>query len=578
MVWASRSTSLPNKESLGIDPQDLGYYKSNVIKCKDGSKKITKQQLNDEFCDCPDGTDEPGTSACPEGKFYCQNVGHIPIKIFSSRVNDGICDCCDGSDEYHSNANCRNTCWEAGEAARGKLKKKIETFKEGVVLRKVEVEKANQAYAKDEAELAKLKSDEKMLKDLVQKLKEQKDVIDKLEEERLKKEQHEKALIEEKEKSKEQETEKGETQHDGAVNNKQDESIDSHDIAVDSGNDNRDDSEAASSQAAEQYIGKDLDDGDVSEIADTSPYESSKQEKGDSSTSEELSREELGRLVASRWTGEGAGEKTDNIGNVEEEQMDLEPLVRDFPSETEDDRAKYNDDDDDSYEDDKDDDFEDDHADSGGSYMTDEYENPDPADTTVGSSSSWLDKIQLTVQNVLQAFNFFKTPVNVSDAVHLRKEYDDNSSKLSKLESRVSSLTEKLKHDFGKEKEFYLFYDQCFESKQNKYVYKICPFKQASQVEGYGNTRLGSWDKFEESYRVMVFSDGEKCWNGPDRSLKVRLRCGLKNEISDVDEPSRCEYTAFMSTPLLCVEDRLKELEKKLDQMNTRETENRDEL
>ena len=30
-----------------------------------------------------------------------------------------------------------------------------------------------------------------------------------------------------------------------------------------------------------------------------------------------------------------------------------------------------------------------------------------------------------------------------------------------------------------------------------------------------------NWDKFEDSYRTMLFSNGEKCWNGPDRSLKV---------------------------------------------------------
>lgn len=32
-----------------------------------------------------------GTSACPRGKFYCQNAGHAPVYLFSSRVNDGIC-------------------------------------------------------------------------------------------------------------------------------------------------------------------------------------------------------------------------------------------------------------------------------------------------------------------------------------------------------------------------------------------------------------------------------------------------------------------------------------------------------
>ena len=41
---------------------DEKYYKtsSDWIKCKDGSKKFSKTQLNDDFCDCPDGTDEPG--------------------------------------------------------------------------------------------------------------------------------------------------------------------------------------------------------------------------------------------------------------------------------------------------------------------------------------------------------------------------------------------------------------------------------------------------------------------------------------------------------------------------------------
>ena len=32
-----------------------------------------------------------GTSACPDGKFYCRNRGHVPLVINSSFVDDGIC-------------------------------------------------------------------------------------------------------------------------------------------------------------------------------------------------------------------------------------------------------------------------------------------------------------------------------------------------------------------------------------------------------------------------------------------------------------------------------------------------------
>ncbi|KAJ4976132.1 hypothetical protein NE237_001238 [Protea cynaroides] len=44
---------------LGIHhPQ--GFLSLYLIKCKDGSKFFTRDRLNDGFCDCVDGTDEPG--------------------------------------------------------------------------------------------------------------------------------------------------------------------------------------------------------------------------------------------------------------------------------------------------------------------------------------------------------------------------------------------------------------------------------------------------------------------------------------------------------------------------------------
>ncbi|GAB2262993.1 hypothetical protein Droror1_Dr00003990 [Drosera rotundifolia] len=99
---------------IGVHPLDEKYFDSELIKCKDGSKWFSRDRINDDFCDCVDGTDEPGTSACPRGRFYCRNVGSRPQFLFSSRVNDNICDCCDGSDEYDSSVNCPNACVMGG--------------------------------------------------------------------------------------------------------------------------------------------------------------------------------------------------------------------------------------------------------------------------------------------------------------------------------------------------------------------------------------------------------------------------------------------------------------------------------
>ena len=68
---------------LGSSPETREKFIKNQegnFQCFDGLKTIPFDRVNDDYCDCEDGSDEPGTSACSHienSKFYCKNVKKI---------------------------------------------------------------------------------------------------------------------------------------------------------------------------------------------------------------------------------------------------------------------------------------------------------------------------------------------------------------------------------------------------------------------------------------------------------------------------------------------------------------------
>ena len=123
---------------------------------------------------------------------------------------------------------------------------------------------------------------------------------------------------------------------------------------------------------------------------------------------------------------------------------------------------------------------------------------------------------------------------------------------------------------------------ECYEAKVDKYAYSVCPFADAKQ----DSTRLGTMTPLvanpndpSEVPSTFSFVAGESCWNGPKRSITVRLACGDATRLGEVTEPSRCEYAATLETPAACDERETETLEAELREMEAEaEAAGREEL
>ncbi|BFY99147.1 hypothetical protein BsWGS_02186 [Bradybaena similaris] len=175
----------------GVSLEKAPFYEGPEFRCLSDGHTIPLDHVNDDYCDCDDGSDEPGTSACSNGLFYCENKSYKGIYILSSRVNDGVCDCCDGSDEYDGIISCENTCQQLYAESRAQLEEFRQKQEKGYKVKLEYIQHGHRARDEKMSRLTELTKEKDHLAEIRNTLQATKDEAEVPEKEA--KEKHEKA-------------------------------------------------------------------------------------------------------------------------------------------------------------------------------------------------------------------------------------------------------------------------------------------------------------------------------------------------------------------------------------------------
>ncbi|CAL9693121.1 unnamed protein product [Knipowitschia caucasica] len=481
------------------------YEEGKPFTCLDGSRTVPFNRVNDDYCDCPDGSDEPGTSACPNGHFHCTNAGFRPGFIPSSRVNDGICDCCDTTDEYNSGSNCQNTCKELGRKERESLQKLAEVAKEGFLLKQQLIQEAKRGIEEKKAKLAEVEVGKKDMDAKVEALRSVKEVAEKPEKEA--KERHLKAWEDQK-----------------AVIRMEKDKAKMAEVFAE-----LDDDADGSISVAELLTHQELDPDSDGSFIDVEAQVLLGVDRVDLAAFETVWNSIKDKYIS----------ETKPNTPIETPQED----IKEPP--TTDDSEQYPDEDIPEEEDDEeDDDEEDEDSDDYKSPPTTQTQEKKPDEDDEGTMPPYDEETQQLIDVAQKA----------------RDEFDEAERALREVDDQIRNIEKEISFDFGPNAEFAYMYSQCYELTTGEYVYKLCPFNRVSQKPKFGGseTNLGTWGKWagpeDNIYAVMKYEHGTGCWQGPNRSTTVKLTCGTETVVTSTSEPSRCEYLIEFITPAICKE------------------------
>ncbi|KAK9822351.1 hypothetical protein WJX74_010977 [Apatococcus lobatus] len=513
----------------GIDPALAASYspQQGSFTCLDGRSQISTDRLNDDYCDCIDGSDEPGTSACAVGHFFCRNRGHTSKRLNSSMVDDGVCDCCDGSDEQPGR--CKNTCKEEGSVRRAELKAQAKAYALGFGKREGYVKEAVQKKADWTHELSGLDAQIKSEDASVKKLQDRKDAAEAAEKADRDREDARKAASS---------VPTPEPIIDQLAANQ---AVDESSGAGASDNVANDDYEAAGETVPED------------EATTQEAVEGAAEEAGEAASSGKT-EEEMAQERMAQWI------KSDSPAPPPPPTPELQQLLekaraaaKQFPAPQQTGEPS----------------LQQDESRPDAQEQTSTEARPEQpeasaqqaeaeaAEAAAQAPAGWLGKTLDTLRGFVGL-----APASPSEpgkltalsaaATAARDKYNAAHNSLSEKQRRQSELQGLLNQDYGPDDAYLTLHARCFDTKADKYTYEMCLFGSAAQKDAHLHTGLGQWDGFKDGYSIASFTNGQHCWQGPPRSLQVSIKCGSIEQVSKVDEPNRCEYTAEFATPAAC--------------------------
>ncbi|CAK7905901.1 hypothetical protein CAAN3_08S03334 [[Candida] anglica] len=491
-----------SSEIIGVHPSRQHLYEPTIVngeqvwKCLgDPSIVLDYSQINDDFCDCPDGSDEPGTNACPYSAdrepFYCENKGHISGYIDHFKLNDGVCDyeyCCDGSDEYANESLCPNKCKEIHDQFEKYKQNSKDEIQKSLDVKKQLVQESTDVRENLEKSALILKNvlaeDEKTLLELKSRLENL--VVDSPETEVDEEQGHinfdpqfeklssyiqsQKQIID-KQKEKAQ---KLAAMLENLVNNY-----------------NPNFNDAAVKEAVRNYQNFASNDDDTED-----QLESQIHEDADSVLNELREQVQIQPPVASTSPTQAPLIVVPSFQNMVHYYYDR--VINNF------------------------------------------LNAPKPPSDKQESPSK--EKNSKPTKRV-----------NSEEASILSADISGIELEINAKKAELSIVEEDLQTNYGEQDILRSVRGKWVANKLGEYRYNL-GFFEAIYQEGHGNNVLiGKFSSIDANNR-LVYQRGEKCWNGPHRSAVVELLCGPTTKLLSVSEPEKCEYYFQLMTPIVCQE------------------------